>query len=73
MKKNIFAAAVFTALGAAGIKLAADKTKEYIESPVLNAAIEFVTNKTFIHPSYILIHRIISQHSSYLNRTSLTT
>ncbi len=33
MKKNIFAAAVFTALGAAGIKLAADKTKEYIESP----------------------------------------
>ncbi len=33
MKKKIIAVAALTALGTAGIKLAADKTKEYIDSP----------------------------------------
>lgn len=33
MNKKIIAAAAFTALSTAGIKLAADKTKEYIASP----------------------------------------
>ncbi len=33
MKKGIIAAAALTALGTAGIKIAADKTKEYIDSP----------------------------------------